>query len=97
MGQQAVGSRGCGQALCEWLNSRKDNGQYPTARDLLDTHVPVDLVTDIEVDSLLGAVQEGRRALRNTSRESCPTSSAAASGTSRGFGTRSGSPLMRQA
>ncbi|MGV9928377.1 hypothetical protein [Nocardia rhamnosiphila] len=58
--------RGCGQALCEWLNSRKDNGQYPTARDLLDTHVPVDLVTDIEVDSLLGAVQEGRRALRNT-------------------------------
>ncbi|NQE71510.1 putative adenine-specific methylase [Nocardia gamkensis] len=58
--------RGCGQALCEWLNSRKDNGQYPSARDLLDTHVPVDLVTDREVEGLLRTVQEGRRALRNT-------------------------------
>jgi hypothetical protein len=55
-----------GQALCEWLNSRKDNGQYPSARDLLDTHVPVDLVTDSEVESLLETVQEGRRALRTT-------------------------------
>ncbi|MEU7080845.1 class I SAM-dependent DNA methyltransferase [Streptomyces sp. NPDC046409] len=58
--------RGSGQALCEWLNSRKDNGLYPSARDLLDTHVPVDLVTDSEVESLLETVQEGRRALRTT-------------------------------
>ncbi|CAM5715710.1 hypothetical protein SALBM135S_01254 [Streptomyces alboniger] len=58
--------RGSGQALCEWLNSRKDNGLYPSARDLLATHVPVDLVTDSEVESLLETVQEGRRALRTT-------------------------------
>ncbi len=57
---------GGGQALCEWLNSRKDNGQYPSTRDLLDTHIPLDLVTDSEVESLLETVEEGRRALRNT-------------------------------
>ncbi|MFE1333839.1 MULTISPECIES: hypothetical protein [Streptomyces griseus group] len=54
--------RGSGQALCEWLNPRKDNGLYPSARDLLDTHVPVDLVTDSEVESLLETVHAGRRA-----------------------------------
>ncbi|MFE2240051.1 N-6 DNA methylase [Streptomyces virginiae] len=58
--------RGNGQALCEWLNSRKDNGQYPNARDLLDTHVPVGLMTDSEVEDLLETVQDGRRALRTT-------------------------------
>ncbi|CAL9396155.1 hypothetical protein SUDANB6_01362 [Streptomyces sp. enrichment culture] len=32
----------------------------------MDTHVPADLVTDSEVESLLETVQEGRRALRTT-------------------------------
>lgn len=56
--------RGRGRVLCEWLNSRKDNGAFPRVRDLLDTPVPVDLVTDTTVDDLLEEVQEGRRALR---------------------------------
>ncbi|MFF5403932.1 N-6 DNA methylase [Streptomyces misionensis] len=56
--------RGRGRVLCEWLNSRKDNGTFPRVRDLLDTPVPVDLVTDPAVDDLLEEVQEGRRALR---------------------------------
>ncbi|WP_327215366.1 type I restriction-modification system subunit M [[Kitasatospora] papulosa] len=56
--------RGRGRVLCEWLNSRKDNGTFPRIRDLLDTPVPVDLVTDTAVDDLLEEVQEGRRALR---------------------------------
>ncbi len=58
--------RGSGQALCEWLNSRKDNGLYPNARGLLDAPVPVDLVTGSEVESLLETVHAGRRALRTT-------------------------------
>jgi type I restriction enzyme M protein len=56
--------QGCGRVLCEWLNSRKENGTFPRVRDLLDTPVPVDLVTDTTVDDLLEEVQEGRRALR---------------------------------
>lgn len=54
----------CGRVLCEWLNSRKDNSAFPRVRDLLDTPVPVDLVTDTAVDDLLEEVQEGRRVLR---------------------------------
>ncbi len=55
---------GRGQALCEWLNSRKETGIFPHARDLLDTPVPAELVTDPEVDDLLEEVQESRRALQ---------------------------------
>jgi type I restriction enzyme M protein len=54
----------CGRVLCEWLNSRKENSAFPRIRDLLDTPVPVDLVTDTAVDDLLEEVQEGRRILR---------------------------------
>ncbi|MGW6782646.1 type I restriction-modification system subunit M [Streptomyces sp. NPDC054987] len=57
--------RGSGWALCEWLNSLKENGQFPNARDLLDLPVPVELVGDEEVDDLLTEVQEGRRTLRS--------------------------------
>ncbi|MFH9562693.1 type I restriction-modification system subunit M [Streptomyces globisporus] len=56
--------QGRGRVLCEWLNSRKDTSTFPRVRDLLDTPVPVDLVTDTTVDDLLEEVQEGRRALR---------------------------------
>ncbi|RAJ61677.1 type I restriction enzyme M protein [Streptomyces sp. Amel2xB2] len=56
--------QGRGRVLGEWLNSRKDNGTFPRVRDLIDTPVPVDLVTDTAVDDLLEEVQEGRRALR---------------------------------
>ncbi|MGW5227783.1 type I restriction-modification system subunit M [Nocardia niigatensis] len=55
-----------GRALCEWLNSRRDTGRYPTARDVLDTHVPVELVVDAELDDLLAGVQDGRRTLHTT-------------------------------
>ncbi|MCX4455750.1 type I restriction-modification system subunit M [Streptomyces sp. NBC_01728] len=58
--------RGGGRGLCEWLNSRKGNSTYPQARELLDTPVPVELVTAHEVDELLEDIQEGRRALRVT-------------------------------
>ncbi|MEU0842311.1 class I SAM-dependent DNA methyltransferase [Streptomyces sp. NPDC005962] len=57
--------RGSGRALCEWLNSLKENGQFPNPRDLLDLPVPVALVADEEVDDLLTEVQEGRRTLRS--------------------------------
>ncbi|MEU5057438.1 MULTISPECIES: class I SAM-dependent DNA methyltransferase [unclassified Streptomyces] len=56
--------QGRGRVLCEWLNSRKDNSAFPRVRDLLDTPVPLDLITDTAVDDLLEEVQEGRRALR---------------------------------
>lgn len=56
--------QGRGRVLCEWLNSRKDHGAFPRVRDLLDTPVPVELVTDATVDDLLEDVQEARRALR---------------------------------
>ncbi|MEV7640944.1 class I SAM-dependent DNA methyltransferase [Streptomyces rubiginosohelvolus] len=59
-----LGDRGA--VLCEWLNSRKSNGAFPRVRDLLDTPVPVDLVTDAAVDDLLQEVQEARRGLRAT-------------------------------
>ncbi|MFQ6329624.1 N-6 DNA methylase [Nocardia sp. CWNU-33] len=55
-----------GRALCEWLNSRKDNGRFPNARDVLDTHIPVELVTDDEIDDLLDTIQAGRRTLNTT-------------------------------
>lgn len=63
---------GRGRALCEWLNSRKSNGTFPNANDLLDTPVPVDLVTDPEVDDLLEEVQEGRQALRAATEDILP-------------------------
>ncbi|GAB3007028.1 type I restriction-modification system subunit M [Saccharothrix stipae] len=56
--------QGRGRVLCEWLNSRKDHGAFPRVRDLLDTPVPVELVTDATIDDLLEDVQEARRALR---------------------------------
>ncbi len=56
--------QGRGRVLCEWLNSRRDHGAFPRVRDLLDTPVPVELVTDATVDDLLEDVQEARRALR---------------------------------
>ncbi|MFE3874921.1 N-6 DNA methylase [Kitasatospora sp. NPDC059146] len=56
--------QGRGRVLCEWLNSLKESSAFPRVRDLLDTPVPVDLVTDTSVDDLLEEVQEGRRALR---------------------------------
>ncbi|MGW1894085.1 type I restriction-modification system subunit M [Streptomyces sp. NPDC002004] len=57
-------TQGSGHGLCEWLNSRKGNAAYPQARELLDTPVPVELVTAPEVEDLLAEVQEGRHALR---------------------------------
>ncbi|MBB4930669.1 type I restriction enzyme M protein [Lipingzhangella halophila] len=57
--------QGHSRVLCEWLNYRNDNAAVPLARDILDTPVPVDLVIDGEVDSLLDDVQENRRALRD--------------------------------
>ncbi|MDX2403897.1 type I restriction-modification system subunit M [Streptomyces microflavus] len=57
-------TQGSGRGLCEWLNSRKGNAAYPQARELLDTPVPVELVTAPEVEDLLAEVQEGRHALR---------------------------------
>ncbi|MFI6927286.1 N-6 DNA methylase [Nonomuraea spiralis] len=63
---------GRGRALCEWLNSRKNNGTFPNANDLLDTPVPVDLVTDPEVDDLLEEVQEGRRTLQAATEDILP-------------------------
>ncbi|MFG3271343.1 type I restriction-modification system subunit M [Streptomyces luteogriseus] len=56
--------QGRGRALCEWLNSRKENEQFPNPRELLNMPVPVDLVADEEVDGLLEDVQEGRSSLR---------------------------------
>ncbi|MEU9123529.1 class I SAM-dependent DNA methyltransferase [Streptomyces sp. NPDC048506] len=64
--------RGRGRVLCEWLNSRKNDSTFPSVRDLLDTPVPVDLVTDAAVDDLLEEVQEGRRALRATTESILP-------------------------
>ena len=64
--------RGRGRGLCEWLNSRKGNGAFPQARDLLDTPVPVELVTDTKVDELLEEIQEGRRALRTATESILP-------------------------
>ncbi|MFI6054645.1 N-6 DNA methylase [Streptomyces violascens] len=57
-------TQGSGRGLCEWLNSRKGNAAYPQPRELLDTLVPVELVTAPEVEDLLAEVQEGRHVLR---------------------------------
>jgi type I restriction enzyme M protein len=57
-------TQGSGRGLCEWLNSRKGNSAYPQAREVLDTPVPVELITAPEVEELLAEVQEGRHALR---------------------------------
>ncbi|MEU6343983.1 class I SAM-dependent DNA methyltransferase [Streptomyces sp. NPDC046977] len=57
-------TKGSGRGLCEWLNSRKGNTAFPQARDLLDTPVPVELVTSIDIEELLAEVQEGRHTLR---------------------------------
>lgn len=56
--------RGGGGVLCEWLNSRKDNEQFPNARDLMNLPVPADLVGDEEIENLIEDAQEGRRILR---------------------------------
>ncbi len=56
--------RGNGRALGEWLNSRRETGLFRHAQDLLETPVPIDLVTDPNVDDLLEEVQESRRALQ---------------------------------
>ncbi|MFF1478269.1 N-6 DNA methylase [Streptomyces sp. NPDC058301] len=57
-------TQGSGRVLCEWLNSHKGSTAYPQARELLDTPVPVELVTAPEIEDLLAEVQEGRHALR---------------------------------
>lgn len=57
---------GLGRTLCEWLNSRKDNGQFPNVRDLMNLRVPIDLIEDEEINGLLEDVQDGRHKLRST-------------------------------
>lgn len=56
---------GLGRTLCEWLDSRKNNGHLPNTRDLMNLRVPIDLVEDEEIDSLLEEVQDGRHKLRS--------------------------------
>ncbi|MEV7008900.1 class I SAM-dependent DNA methyltransferase [Streptosporangium sp. NPDC051022] len=63
---------GRGRTLCEWLNSRKDNAQFPSTRDLMNLRVPIDLVEDEEIDGLLEDVQDGRRKLRSATSEILP-------------------------
>ncbi|MGW4966193.1 hypothetical protein ACWEPL_54015 [Nonomuraea sp. NPDC004186] len=61
-----------GRALCEWLNSRKDDTPVPSIRDLMNLRVPVGLVEDEEIDGLLEDVQSGRRKLRSATSEVLP-------------------------
>ncbi|MEV4800406.1 N-6 DNA methylase [Nonomuraea sp. NPDC049421] len=61
-----------GRALCEWLNSRKDDAPVPSIRDLMNLRVPVGLIEDEEIDGLLNDVQSGRRKLRSATSEVLP-------------------------
>lgn len=53
-----------GRTLCEWLNSRNENEQFPTGRDLMNLQVPVDVVRDDEFEDLLDDVDAGRQVLK---------------------------------
>ena len=60
------------RALCEWLNSSNDHERFQAGRDLMNVPVPADLIQDEQIDNLLEDVQEGRRALRDTTANLLP-------------------------
>ena len=65
--------QGSGRTLCEWLNSRDASPRFPvTNRDLETVLVPIDLVLDSHVDSLLEDVQSGRQRLHEATTNLLP-------------------------